>query len=125
MARHLPSSRVRAALKMTQWVWSCGSFSRLVPCWNIATGISAGRTWICPSLSRIRVYEQWRSTVSSRATRAASLWACSISPRSSGSATAQSADTLLSAEKVMSRPAERFSLPAFLVSFWGPSGAKP
>ena len=38
---------------------------------------------------------------------------------------AQSADTLLSAEKVMSRPAERFSLPAFLVSLWEPSGEKP
>jgi len=61
----------------------------------------------------------------SSATRAASLCASSMRERNSGSATAQSADTLLSAEKVMSRPAERFSLPAFLVSFWEPSGAKP
>ena len=38
---------------------------------------------------------------------------------------AQSADTLLSAEKVMSTPGERFSLPAFLVSLVEPSGAKP
>ena len=43
----------------------------------------------------------------------------------SGSAMAQRAETLLSAEKVMSRPGERLSLPAFRVSLPEPSGAKP
>ena len=38
---------------------------------------------------------------------------------------AQSVETLLSAEKVMSTPGERVSLPAFLVSLLESSGAKP
>ena len=37
----------------------------------------------------------------------------------------QSAETLLSAEKVMSMPGERRSLPAFRVSLPAPSGEKP
>ena len=77
--------------------------------------MSAGRTSIPPSVTDAGIGAM-RSTVSSRATRAASLCARSISERSPGADYAHKAETLLSALKVMSRPAERRSLPALRVS---------
>ena len=109
---------------MTQCVCSCGSFARDEPCWNVAAIRSAATTSMPRSRVRIRVWLQCATTISSSAVRAASLCARSISARSSGSATAHSADTVLSAENVMSRPADRPSLPAFCVSADPSTGGK-
>ena len=93
-------SRVCTLFATATWVCRSGSPARLSRWVNAAATKPRTSTWRTPLVPN-RVYRACCS-MNRKASRTAARWACSIAAAVAGSATAHSADTLFTGEKVRS-----------------------